>query len=314
MEYKDYYKILGVPKTASQDEIKKAYRKLAVKYHPDKNKDDKAAEERFKEVAEAYEVLKDPEKRKKYDTLGANWKQYQQGGFGNNSGGFDWSQFGGRPGGARVEFEGDLNDFFGGGGFSDFFQSFFGGGFGQQSQRQQAAFKGHDYESAMAITLQEAYSGTERIIQVNEEKLRIKIKPGIKDGQVLRIPQKGGKGSGGGPAGDLFIKVNILSHPDYDRRENDLYKEIQVDLYTAILGGKIKVDTFKGAIQAPIAEGTQNGKKLRLKGLGMPDYDNPAVKGDLYVTVQVKLPRRLTAEEKELFRKLARVRKPKAFS
>jgi curved DNA-binding protein len=310
MEYKDYYKILGVDKTASQDAIKKAYRKLAVKYHPDKNKGDKEAESKFKEVAEAYEVLKDPEKRKKYDTLGANWKQYQAQGNGGGFGGFDWSGFGdGRRRGTRVEFEGDINDFFGGGGFSDFFQNFFGGGFSdRRTGAQQGGLKGQDYEADLTISLEEAYSGTQRMLDVDGNKLRIKIKPGVNDGQTLRIKQKGGKGVRGGEPGDIYLKVNIATHNGFERQGNDLYTDLDVDMYTAILGGKARLKTFKGDMEINIPEGAENGKKLRLKGLGMPEHDNPTRFGDLYVKINVVLPKNLNPEEKALIRKLAELR------
>jgi curved DNA-binding protein len=307
MEYREYYKILGVDKTASQEAIKKAYRKLAVKYHPDKNKGNKEAENKFKEVAEAYEVLKDPEKRKKYDTLGSNWKQYQAQG---NGGGFEGFDFGGQRRGSRVEFEGDINDFFGGGGFSDFFQSFFGGGFtGRRPQPQQPGFKGQDYEANLTISLEEAYTGTHRMLEADGNKLRIKIKPGVIDGQTLRIRQKGGKGVRGGEPGDIYIKVNIAPHNEFERQGNDLHKTLNVDLYTAILGGKARINTLKGDMEINIPEGVENGKKLRLKGLGMPDHDKPAIFGDLYVKINVVLPNKLTNEEKDLFRKLAGIRK-----
>lgn len=309
MEYKDYYKILGVEKTASQEEIKKAYRKLAVKYHPDKNKGDKNAENKFKEVAEAYEVLKDPEKRRKYDTLGANWKQYQDAGdFGRQPWGF-----GGRPGGGRMEFEGDLNDFFNGGGFSDFFQSFFGGGFGRRGRAQQTGFKGQDYEGTISISLEEAYTGSQRVVEVNGEKLRIRIKPGVADGQTLRIRQKGGKGISGGESGDLYLKVNVSAHPEYERVGDDLYRNLEIDLYTAVLGGKAQVRTLKGDMSVNIPEGAENGKKLRLKGLGMPVYDRPGRYGDLYATINIALPKNLSTEERELFRKLSEIRKVKTY-
>jgi curved DNA-binding protein len=313
MEYKDYYKTLGVEKSATQDEIKKAYRKLAVKYHPDKNKGDKEAESKFKEIAEAYEVLKDPEKRRKYDTLGANWKQYQtQGGGGFDD--YDWSAFGGRAGrgGTRGEFEGNFNDFFGGGGFSDFFNNFFGGGFGRRTEAAQQGFKGKDYEGELTISLEEAYSGTQRMIDVEGKKLRIKIKPGIADGQALRIRQKGGQGVRGGEPGDVFLKINVLQHSIYERQGDDLNTNLDVDLYTAVLGGKTRISTLKGDMEINIPEGTENGKKLRLKGLGMPVHDNPGSFGDLYVKINVVVPKNLTSEEKDLFVKLAALRKMEA--
>lgn len=315
MDYKDYYKILGVEKSATQDAIKKAYRKLAVKYHPDKNPDDKSAEDKFKDIAEAYEVLKDPEKRKRYDELGANWKHYQQ--YGPDPG---WSNFGGRPQGSSVHFEGDLNDLFGNGGFSDFFESFFGGVGGNRSggrtQRDtygyQQAMKGQDLEAKISISLEEAYHGATHLIHVNGQKIRMKLKPGLEDGKTLRIKGKGAPSPHRGPSGDLYLHVNVKSSKNFERKGDDLYADLNVDLYTAVLGGKVQVDTLKGKINVPIEAGTENGKVLRLKGLGMPHYEQPQRKGNLYAKVQVQLPKNLSEEEKELFQKLKQVREGKA--
>ena len=248
MDYKDYYKILGVDKKATQDEIKKAYRKLALKYHPDKNPGNKAAEEKFKEISEANEVLSDPEKRKKYDELGSNWKQYENAG----APGGGYYQWGGSPGGgrSRVEYEGDLGDIFGGGaGFSDFFKQFFGGSYdtgGFQSagrgrgSRQQRSVKGQDYQAEMSITLEEAYNGVSRIINVNNEKLKINIKPGVADGQILRVKGKGSAGQFGGQSGDLYLTIKIHPHYLFTLKDNDLYCDVPLDIYTALLGGNLK--------------------------------------------------------------------------
>lgn len=316
MDYKDYYKVLGVAKSASEAEIKKAYRKLAVKYHPDKNQGNKEAEAKFKEVAEAYEVLKDPEKRKKYDELGANWKYYQQGA--GTGGGYN-RYTGGQPGGTSYQFEGDLNDLFGGeggGNFSDFFQSFFGGGFGSSSRgasgRTTYAAKGQDYQAEANITLEEAYQGTTRMLELNEKKLRIKIKPGVSDGQLLKIKGKGAPGIQGGPSGDLYIKVSIAAHPLYERKETDLYKTVGVDLYTAVLGGKMDIDTFKGKVKITIAPGTESGKLLRIKERGMPYYSHPERFGNLYIKTNIKMPQDLSLEEIELFKQLKSLRKSQA--
>lgn len=305
MEYKDYYKILGVDKHASQEEIKKAYRKLAVKYHPDKNPDDKAAEEKFKDVAEAYEVLKDPEKRKQYDTLGANWKQYQQGGD------FDWSQFGGRRAGNQVHFEGDLGDIFGNSGFSDFFEQFFGG-FGQARSGGhgfQQQFPGQDLQAEISISLQEAYTGTTRMLNINGNKIRIKLKPGMADGKTLKIKGKGAPSVQGGPAGDLYLKIHVAEDPRFERKGDNLYTELPVDLYTALLGGEAEVNTLSGKVKVKITKGTENGKVLRLKGLGMPSENQQ--KGNLYATVKVQLPKKLSPEEEDLFKKLKEMREKK---
>ena len=316
MEYKDYYKILGVSKSASQDEIKKAYRKLAVKYHPDKNAGNKSAEDKFKEIGEAYEVLKDSEKRKKYDQLGANWKQYQNAGPGQ--GGYGFSNFGGanRGSGSTFYYEGDLGDIFGssGEGFSDFFNSFFGGGgTGRRSgfSGQQQHFKGSDLRTEMEITLEEAFSGTTRILNVNGEKLRVKTKPGAYNGQELRIRGKGGPGSNVSNRGDIYVKIKILPDARYTIVGNDLVLKTDVDLYTAVLGGKIEINTFSGKINVPVSAGTQNGNKLRIRGKGMPVYGKSVAAGDLYVQLNVVIPKNLGQEEQNLFRKLRELNKSK---
>jgi curved DNA-binding protein len=299
MEYKDYYNILGVPKTASQDDIKKAYRKLAVKFHPDKNPGNKKAEEKFKEVSEANEVLGDPEKRKQYDKLGANWKQYQQGGF-------DQGPFAG-AGRRRTQSYGMPNEeFFGSGGFSDFFESFFGGG----RQQRTGGFGNVDFDfppsdltGEISISLEEAYHGTERIVDLGGEKIKIKIKPGAYDGLTLRAKGKGEK-SPSGKAGDLHLTVKVHAHPRFERKEDDLHMETPVDLFTALLGGKLEVATLSGKINITLKEGTQNGKTVRLKGKGMPVYGKPGQHGDLYLKLLVQLPAHLTAHQRELIQKL----------
>ncbi len=313
MEYKDYYKILGVSKNATQDEIKKAYRKLALKYHPDKNPDNSQAEDRFKEVSEAFEVLKDPEKRKKYDQLGANWKQYEQAGAGQQ-GGFDWSQFGGRGGKRTYQYEGDLGDIFGdaGSGFSDFFNAFFGQMGGMSGRRsdpfaRQRSMKGQDLRGDFEISLQEAFHGTSRVLNVNGEKLRITTKPGAYTGQELRIKGKGQPGRHQGERGDIYLKIKVTPHPHFQRKGDDLYTETRADLYTAVLGGKIQVNTLSGKVNVPVPAGTQSGSNLRLKGKGMPVYDKPGTYGDLYVKVNVVIPKNLSEEQKKLFEKLRKL-------
>ncbi len=302
MDYKDYYKVLGVNKNASQDEIKKAFRKLAVKYHPDKNKDNKAAEDKFKAINEAHEVLSDPEKRKKYDQLGENWRQYEN--------------MGGRPGGTRhgggrtgpFSFDGDFGDMFGqggGSGFSDFFEQFFGRGAsgGQQRGGRSTNFNGQDYQTEMEITLEEAFHGTHRLIEVEDERLRITTKPGAYDDQLLRIKGKGGKG-GRGHRGDLYVRVHISPHPRYTRKGDDLHTTHTIDLYTAILGGSTIVDTLSGQVKVKIAPGTQSGRTIRIKNKGMPVYGETNIFGDLYVQLQVHIPERLTDRQRELFEQL----------
>jgi curved DNA-binding protein len=318
MEYKDYYKTLGVSKNATQDEIKKAYRKLAVKYHPDKTQGDKKSEDRFKEIGEAYEVLKNPEKRKKYDQLGANWKQYENAGYGG--GGFNSSQFGGQsPGGGSFYYEGDMGDIFGGagGGFSDFFNAFFGGGGG----RAQSGFsgsrrprKGQDLQAQMEISLHEAYHGTSRILNVDGKKLRVNTKPGSYDGLELRIKGKGGPGIGGGPNGDIYIKIKVLPDKHYKISGSNLTLKTDIDLYTAVLGGKKEVDTLAGKLSVPIPKGSQSGSKLRLKGKGMPVYNQPGAYGDLFVQLNVQIPKSLSHEEIELFKKLKEINNNHVYS
>lgn len=298
MDYKDYYKILGVDKKASQDEIKKAYRVLAVKHHPDKNPDNKVAEDQFKLANEANEVLGNPEKRKKYDELGENWQQYEK--QGNQQGG---NPFGGNQGG-QYRYESNGNDPFGGqSDFSDFFEQFFSGGARNGNGRTQNR-KGGDYETEMEITLEEAYQGTIRTIQVENEKLRISTKPGSYNDQQLRIKNKGAKGSSEDNRGDLFVRIKVKNHPDFIRKGDDLYHTQSVDLYTAVLGGEVVVNTLSGQVKIKIAEGTQNGKSIRLKGKGMPKYDIKDVFGDFYLEVKVQIPDKLTDKQRELFEQL----------
>jgi curved DNA-binding protein len=291
MDYKDYYKILGLPKTASQEDIKKAFRKLAVKYHPDKNPGNKAAEEKFKEISEANEVLGDPEKRKKYDELGENWQQQQQGR--QQYGRGQQQQGNSRQYGGGSSFEG--------GDFSDFFESVFGSRFGGGSR---AAQKGDDYSAEVELSLEEAYSGTSRLLEVNGEKLQMKFKPGVREGQSLRIRGKGGAGSNNGGRGDIYVTVHVAEHPHFERKGDDLYCEAPVGLYTLILGGKAAIRTMRGMIRTDIPRETENGKMLRLKGMGMPVFGKENEAGDLYAKVKVVLPKNLSAEEIELFQQL----------
>jgi len=302
MEYKDYYKILGVDKSATKDEIKKAYRKLAKEYHPDKTKGDKGLEEKFKAVSEAYQVLSNDENRKKYDQLGANWKQAQQQPGGDA--GFDYSQFYGQAGGQRGRhqtFQGDPEA------FSEFFNNIFGGGaggFGGQSRGGARKMKGQDFAADMEITLEEAYHGCSRILQLDNQKLRISTKPGTRDGQKIKLKGKGSPGINGGPNGDLYITIHVPKHPVFKRKENDLYSTLTLDVYTAVLGGSFQVPTLNGNVTMKIPKGTQGGKKLRLKGKGMPVYGQTDQFGDLYVTIQIKIPTNLSTEEEKLFKEL----------
>lgn len=303
MEYKDYYKILEVDKKATQEEIKKSFRRLAIKYHPDKNPDNKEAEDKFKLINEANEVLGDPEKRKKYDELGENWNHFEQTG---------QAAGGGNPynGGQYRHSQGDPNDIFGGGNsdFSDFFEQFFGrGNQGQNAGggfRNTSNFKGSDYEAQMEISLEEAYLGTNRILQLENEKLRINLKPGAYDGLSLRLKGKGAKGSKPEYNGDLYVHVKILPNAQFTRQNNDLYTTHIIDLYTAILGGETIVNTLSGQIKAKIAECTQNGKNIRLKGKGMPVYGKNDIYGDLYVQLNIRLPEKLSDNQRQLFEQL----------
>lgn len=313
MEFKDYYKILGIDKNATKEEISKAFRKLALKYHPDKNPNNKAAEEKFKEITEAHEVLSDPEKRKKYDALGANWTQYQSTGRGFEE---FFSQFGGtrRSGGTTYEFSGDFGDLFSGmgGGFSDFFESFFGGrerqakaGYGSQGFQNQPA--GIDVEADLHITLEEAFNGSERQISVDGKKLKIKINPGTSDGQKLRLRGLGKASVQGVTKGDLYLNIHILHHPFYEIKDGELYYNLDVDLYTAVLGGKEEIKTLDGKrISINIPEGTDPEKILRLKNLGLRN-DNG--RGDLFVKIHVTVPKNLSEKEKKLYKELSKIRR-----
>jgi curved DNA-binding protein len=319
MEYKDYYKVLGVEKTASQDEIKKAYRKLAVKYHPDKNAGNKEAEEKFKEINEANEVLSDPEKRKKYNELGENWKYYQQAG--GQSQDFDWSRYANQGGGStRYYSGGDFGGFEGfggaggGGGFSDFFETLFGGGGfsqggGARRGRRSSSMRGEDMRASLSITLEEAYHGVEKLFTIDGQSIKLKIKPGIPDGQVLKLTGKGYAGSGGGAHGDLLLSIMVEPDKRYERKGADLYTDLPVDIYTAQLGGKAEVKTFKGTIKVNIAKETDNGKTLRLPGMGMPIYGKTNEHGDLYVKVNLQVIKNLSEKEEKLFKELAGLRK-----
>ena len=321
MEYRDYYKILGVDKNAGKDEIKKAYRKLARKFHPDTNPNDKEAAKKFSEINEAHEVLSDDEKRKKYDQLGADWQRYQQSG---GSEGFDWSKYstagpGASPGGGWTYYTGDFEDIFGegAGGFSDFFKNIFGGfgggfaedlgGFGGG-----ASIKGQDLSAEIAISMEEAFRGCTRIIELAGKKMRINLDPGIRDGQTIRLKGKGGAGTKGAPAGDLYITIRVSEHPDYRREGDDLFKDVPIDVYTAILGGEQEIETISGKYKLKIPPGTNSGAAFRLKGRGFSKYGEPGIKGDLYVKAIIHVPKNLSSEEKDLVKKLASLRKKTA--
>ena len=307
MEFKDYYKILGVDKNASQDEIKKAYRKLAMKYHPDRNEGNKKAEDKFKQITEANEVLSDPEKRKKYDKLGSNWKQYQSQGQGFEDFYSNFGSGGRGGGGTQYSYSGNIDDLFGNvSGFSDFFESFFGGSGSAGSQQGRRSGKGQDFEAALYIPLIEMFNGTTKEISIGGKRVRVNIAPGTKDSKKLRLKGLGNAGMGGGEKGDLYLTLKIEKDPYFDLDGNNLYYDIFVDLYTAVLGGKKQVITLGGkTINITIPEGTDSGKVLRLKDLGFQTSENSKTYGDLLVRIKVELPQNLTNEEKELFKKLA---------
>jgi len=308
MTYKDYYKELGVGKIATPAEIKKAYRMLAKKYHPDKTRGDKAAEEKFKEINEANEVLSDPVKRKKYDQFGADWKHYEDAGA--QPGGFDWSKYtsghGGQTHGTSTH---ESNGMFTDEGVNDLFEMLFGQRSGQRQGRRGVVRKGQDLETETTLSLEEAYNGTTRLIKLNSQTIKVTIKPGVLDKQRLRITGKGGVGLGGGQNGDLYITIKIAPHSEFQRKGNDLYQDLPVELYTAVLGGKTQIKTLKGKVTLNIPKGTPNGKELRLRELGMPVYAKKNEFGNLLVKIDILLPENLSTEEIDLFGKLAALRK-----
>jgi curved DNA-binding protein len=313
MEYKDYYKTLGLDKNATEKEIKRAFRRLAREHHPDMNPGDPQAEERFKEINEAYEVLSDPEKRRKYEQLGADWQRWQK--TGGRPGDFDWSRWAtAGPGeGVHVRYgtPEDLESLFGGGSpFSDFFSQIFGGRSGRGApggfEHQTRPRRGQDYEQQVEISLQEAYRGTTRILQKEGQRLEVKIPAGAKTGTRVRMSGEGGVGPAGGPAGDLYLVINVLNDPRFDRRGDDLQTTVAADLYTLVLGGQVRVPTMIGEAVLTIPAGTQNGRTFRLRGKGMPRLRQPDQFGDLYARIEVQLPASLTPRQRELFEELQR--------
>jgi curved DNA-binding protein len=330
MEFKDYYQTLGVSKTASEKEIKQAYRKLARKFHPDVNPGDKSSEAKFKEINEANEVLGDPDKRKKYDELGANWRMYeqaQQGGqpwpggagspFDTGGQGGAWTINMGGPGGYRTMSEEEMQDLFGNQDpFSDFFKTFFGGGGGREAgsartSRAARSQKGRDIEHPVDLTLEEAFHGATRRISIKQgghaRSVDVRIPPGVKDGSRVRAAGEGETGANGGASGDLYLRVQTRPHPVFERKGDDLHTTIAVPVTTAVLGGEAQVPTINGSVRLKIPETTQGGQVFRLKGHGMPLVGKGEARGDLYATVDVQLPRSLTSEQREAYEKLAKL-------
>ncbi|MFC5409005.1 DnaJ C-terminal domain-containing protein [Larkinella bovis] len=294
MAFIDYYQVLGIDKSASTEDVKKAYRKLARKYHPDLNPNDKEANTKFQQINEANEVLSDPEKRKKYDQYGENWQHAESFEQARQSGQYAGS------GGQRFS-EGD----FSGSDFSDFFQSFFGEQPGGWGGGRSAAFRGPDYRSELSISLREAYQTHQHTLTVNGKNIRITVPAGIADGQVIKLKGQGGTGAGGGPAGDLYITFVVTDDPVFKRLNNDLYQTVELDLFTAVLGGDLTIDTLGGKVKLKVAPETQNNTKVRLKGKGFPVYKQEGQFGDLYVTYSIKIPTGLTDRQKALFRELS---------
>ena len=314
MDFIDYYKILGVDKKASQEDIRKAYRKLARKHHPDLNPNDKEAQKKFQQINEANEVLSDPEKRKKYDQYGKDWQHAEafekakqsagnQRGEGTYSGGPQG--FGSGPFGGGESFSGGFGD--GEEGFSDFFESMFGRSSGGSSSR--ARFRGQDYQAELQLNLEEAARTHQQVLTVNGRNIRITIPAGVENGQVIKLKGHGAPCVNEGPAGDLYITFSIGEDPRFRRDGNDLYAKAALDLYTAVLGGEITVDTLDGKVKLKVKPETQNGTTMRLKGKGFPVYKKEGQQGDLYINLEVKLPVNLTEKEKSLFAELAKLMK-----
>ncbi|HWV33691.1 MAG TPA: J domain-containing protein [Dyadobacter sp.] len=290
MAFVDYYQILGIDKNADDKAIKNAYRKLARKYHPDLNPNDKEAQKKFQELNEANEVLSDPEKRKKYDKYGKDWQHSEE---------FERArQARSQTGGQEGQWYGGSNE-----GFSDFFESMFGSGFGGGRQ---ARFRGQDYQAEIHLGLRDAYETHKQTLTVNGKNIRITVPAGVENGQTIKIAGHGGPGSNGGPNGDLYITFSVGTDEKFRRSGNDLHLKAELDLYTAVLGGELVVETLSGKVKLPVKPETQNGSVVRLKGKGFPVYKQEGQFGDLYVTFDVKIPTNLTDRQKELFTELSK--------
>lgn len=295
MEYKDYYKVLGVARNASTDDIRKAYRKMAMQYHPDRNPGDKQSEERFKEINEAYQVLSDEQKRARYDQLGSDYSNWRQRGGSPND--FNWGQWASGGGGSRVDM-GDLNDIFGDGSFSDFFRSIFGGMGTAQAARTRTQMAN---QQAVQITLKEAFEGTTRQLNTEPRK-QVRIPAGVRQGSRVRVP-------GAGPQGtDLYLIVDIEKNERFEREGYDLHTTATVDVFTAVLGGEAEVETMTGKVRLNIPAGTQPEQVFRIAGRGMPQLKNSNAKGDLYVRLKVQIPKYLSSKQRELLEEASRIK------
>ncbi|MEO8795138.1 MAG: J domain-containing protein [Daejeonella sp.] len=297
MEFVDYYKVLGIDKKASEKDIKNAYRKLARKYHPDVNPNDKTAHQKFQEINEANEVLSDAVKRKKYDEYGKDWKHADQ---------FEKAKQ--SAGQQQYQYQGDGGSYSGGSGdsdFSDFFSSMFGGG--SRKSRQQVKYRGQDFNAELHLNLRDAYETHQKTLTVNGKNIRITIPAGIENGQTIKIKGHGGAGVNNGPNGDLFINFIVKNDADFKREGNNLYSTVPLDLYTAVLGGEKTISTMTGKVKLKVAAGTQNGSKVKLKGKGFPIYKKDGQFGDLYVSYQVEIPENLTDKQKSLFEELSKL-------
>ena len=297
MEFIDYYKILGIPKTATENEIKSAYRKLARKHHPDLNPNDATAKSKFQQINEANEVLSDPEKRKKYDKYGKDWEHAEE---------FEKArqQQQSRGSAGRQQSAQDFSGDFGGD-FSEFFESMYGAGAGRRGR--QAGFRGQDVHAELHLDLKEVYQTQKQTITINGKSIRLTIPAGVENGQIIKIAGQGRPGVNGGPNGDLYLTFSIANDPKFKREGSNLYTNADLDLYTAVLGGDILVDTFDGKVKLKVAPETQSGTKVKLKGKGFPVYKAEGQFGDLYVTYHIKLPTNLSQREKDLFTELSKL-------
>ena len=299
MDYKDYYKILGVERKASADEIRTAYRKLAMQYHPDKNPGDKKAEDKFKEINEAYQVLSDDQKRARYDQLGSAYSNFRTSG--GRPGDFQWDDWFQQQQGGQQRGYGNADDPFGGGGFSDFFRSIFGEAV-RNSARSQSMQQQQGYQQEVQISFQEAYEGTLRQLQTNEKKLQVRIPAGVKTGSKVRV-------AGAGPEGlDLYLVVNVTEEDKFERDGYDLYTTSTLSVFTLILGGETEVETPAGKVKLSIPAGTQIDQVFRLGGRGMPHLKDPKTKGDLYVKLKVQVPKYLSSKQRELLEEASRIK------